>query len=571
MIRAKSVSHLLLLIAIFFPFSSFPRLGYDDPAPRDAFDDLINFIDSSPEVCDIISNTNFESARTADKVTVVTFLQNLGVVRLLEKNFFLRSNIVRTRSLLDYPWNWPWRHDKENKAVYVDLFYNQTSRGFFNEHSSNICTYLAITDQQFLQILEEVLQTANRTFSPDLNNPIIPIAGALDYLNLFSTFTVQERRLGLMLGGKKSINCWHITAMAPWYYLERNHYVDPQVQADLLELSKDIFGAPADEAELHAAERRQHELEDAYLISDKFGIGDTRIYADYPIIKKDMFCSRLGVLTTIPTAFAWKKGLKGSSLHRIKTRPQLDLLQIFDDANATKAGAPFTNTQPINFAFAILENLSAMLLEAPMGNGGHFGLGAYVRNRSPLNTFIKQKWAADVTMRSFISLEYLFPATEWRSFRIPAEEALFNSRDFLELENQAIINSNYEFLVQQITNRFIPYALQARVHPGIVFRWSSQLFYEGCDWFGFSFGTDTYVRNKEKLRHVDASAAVKRIIDQYHARYPTAYQAKLAGSIFFKIDKPDKFWTISLFADYTYMNRGIGADFSLTLNTDVSF
>lgn len=568
MIQARSFL-LLLSLVIISPLKTSAKVKTSvQEAPRDAFDDLVNFIDSSPEVCDIIGNTDFQVVRTADKLTVVTLLQNLGAIRLLEKNIFLRSNIIRTRSLLDYPWNWPWRHDKENKAVFVDLFYNQTSRAFFNEHSSNICSYLAITDPQFIQILEDVINNVRNSFADALNADEL-----LNLLNLFSTFTVQERRLGFMLGGKKAINCWHITVMAPWYYLERNHFVDDKVREDLIELSEEIFGAPANMEQVHATERQQYELEDAYLVSDKFGIGDTRIYVDYPIIKKDMFRSRLGFLVTLPTAFAWKKGLKGSLLHRIVRRPQLDLLGIVEDATTTGDGAPFSNPQPTNFAFAVLENLGAMLLDAPMGNGGHFGLGTYVRNRSPLTSFIKQKWATDVTMRSFISLEYLFPATEWRSFRVPVEEALFNERDFaVTFETpQSVINDNYAFIVQQITDRFIPYALQARVHPGIVFRWSSQLFYEGCDWFGFSFGTDTYVRNKEKLRHVDASPAVKRIIDQYHARYPIAYQAKLAGSIFFKVNKPDKFWTISLFADYTYMNRGIGADFSLTLNTDVSF
>lgn len=561
MIQAKSFLHLLLLVVI-----AFPSLSLSQSQPRDAFDDLIAFVDT-PEVCEIIGNTNFEVARTTSKAAVLTLLENIGFTRLIQDNFFLRTNVIRTRSLLDYPWNLPWRHDKDNKAVFVDLFYNQTTRAFFTEDSSNICTYLALTNEGFIQRLEDIIQSVKRNFFPALNTDQI-----LELIDLFSTFTVQERRLGLMLGGKKAINCWHITVMAPWYYLERNHFVDPQVQADLMELTDTIFGRPANLCELRANERRQHELEDAYLISDKFGIGDTRIYADYPIIKKKNLTTRLGILSTIPTAFAWKKGLKGSSLHLIKNRPYLDILQIFDDAMQTIGGAPFTNTQPLNFAFAVLENLGAMLLETPMGNGGHFGLGGYIRNRSPLTSFIKQNWATDVTMRSFISLEYLFPATEWRSFRIPVEEALFNAVNFLEPEdNQAAVNASYAFLVEQFTNRLIPYALEARVHPGIVFRWSSQMFYEGCDWFGFSFGTDTYVRNKEKLSHVNASDNVKRIIDQYHARYPTGYQAKLAGSIFFKIDKPDKFWTISLFADYTYMNRGMGADFTLTLNSDVSF
>lgn len=565
--QAKSYVCLLLLMVISQPSNP-------ETPPRDSFDDLIAFVDNNADVCEIIGNTNFDTARTVTKGFVLQVLNDVGGFALLQENFFLRSNVIRTRSLLDYPWNLPWRHDRDKKAVFVDLFYNQTSRAFFNNESSNICVYLGITQESFLNTLETVLNNiAELAQAAEVN---LNVNQYLDLLDLFSTFTVQERRLGLMLGGKRQVNCWHITALVPWYYLERNHFVNPEIQEELQELTSDIFGKPQTPAELHRSERIQHELEDQFLISDKFGIGDTRIYFDYPIIKKPKLTTRLGILTTIPTAFAWKKGLKGSHLHLFINRPFLDLLQIVSDGfNSIQNKAPFNNPQPLNFGFAALENLGAMLLETPMGNGGHFGLGVYIRNRSPLTTFIQQNWACDVTMRSFISLEYLFPATEWRSFRIPVEEALFNARDLTEgltdPASQAIVNSNYNFVVEQLTNRLFPYALQASVHPGIVFRWSSQLFYEGNECVGFSFGTDTYVRNKEKLRNVDASASVKRIIDQYHARYPTAYQAKLAGSLFFKIEKPDKFWVISLFADYTYMNKGIGADFSLTLNTDVSF
>lgn len=564
--QAKLFASLLLLIVI-SPYN-YP---VNTPTPRDTFDDLIAFIDNNSDVCEIIGNTNFERARSVTKADVLQVLNDVEGFALIQENFFLRSNVIRTRSLLDYPWTLPWRHDKDKKAVFVDLFYNQTSRAFFNHESSNICVYLALTQEGFLQRLENTLNLAKFLFLPTLN-----VDQMLDLLDLFTTFTVQERRLGLMLGGKREVNCWHITALVPWYYLERNHFVDPEIQQELEELTGDIFGRPQNLPDLHRAERMQHELEDQFLISDKFGIGDTRLYFDYPIIKKPKLTTRLGVLTTIPTAFAWKKGLKGSSLHLFKNRPFLDILQLVDDGlQAFTNNATFNNPQLLNFGFAALENLGAMLLESPMGNGGHFGLGVYIRNRSPLTSLIKQNWARAVTMRSFISLEYLFPATEWRSFRIPVEEALFNARDLTQgltdPSQQAIVNSNYAFVVEQLTNRLFPYALQARVHPGVVFRWSSQLFYEGNDCIGFSFGTDTYVRNKEKLSNVDASVSVKRIIDQYHARYPTAYQAKLAGSIFFKIEKLDKFWVISLFADYTYMNKGIGSDFSLTLNTDVSF
>jgi hypothetical protein len=393
----------------------------------------------------------------------------------------------------------------------------------------------------------------------------------LRLIDLFKTFTVQERRLGLMIGGKTKFDRWHFHIMAPWYYLERNHFVDLAVQEDLEALMADIFGAPKTPEEAELALKRQHQFEDDYLISDKFGIGDTRIYCDYPIIKNKYLSTRLGFLATIPTAFAMKKGLKGSNFKRVQFPQSLNLQELIDAAIAANTnGQPVADVQALGYALDVLSNFSAMVLESPMGNGGHLGLGGYFRNRSPLSLFIKQDWARRVYMRSFMSLEYLFPATEWRSFRVPVQEALFNERNLSETDNQTVINSNYEFILQQLNDRLFPKALQATVHPGFIFRWSSQFIYEG-NYHGFSFGTDTYVRNKESFSHIDATPLTKRIIDIDTARNPISYQSKVCASVFWKIEKPDKLWTIALMGDYTFMNTGIGADFSLVLKTNVMF
>ncbi len=194
---------------------------------RDAFDELVAFIDNSPDVCDIIETTNFNVPRTTTKTDVVNLLENAGVVNLLQENFFLRSNKIKSRSLLDYPFCWPWRHDKDKKAVFIDLFYNQTSRAFFTETSSNICTYLGLTQNSFLQTLQNII-TRTAPFFPDLD-----LKDYLPLLDLFSTFTVQERRLGLHDRRQKKDRLLDLTVMAPWYYLERNHFVNPRVQEDL--------------------------------------------------------------------------------------------------------------------------------------------------------------------------------------------------------------------------------------------------------------------------------------------------------------------------------------------------
>lgn len=539
---------------------------------HDPFDDLIAFVDSD-EGGQLLDNTTFTVTRQASKEAVITLLANLEVFPLLQENFFLRTNILRSRSLLDYPDYFPWRHDKDKRAIYIDLFFNETPRAYFDKNSGNICAYLAVASPSFIAAINNILSEARKS---DIINATDQDR-FLRLLDLFKTFTVQERRLGLMLGGKTKFDRWHFHIMAPWYYLERNHFVDQKVQDDLQALMTDIFGAPKTPQEAQLALSRQHQFEDAYLISDKFGIGDTRIYIDHPIIKKKYLSSRLGILATIPTAFAMKKGLKGSHFKRVQYPPLLDLQELVDAAHAAKAsGQPIADIQAFDYAFDILSNLSAMLLEAPLGNGGHFGLGAYVRNRSPLSSFIKQDWARRIYMRSFISLEYLFPAREWRSFRIPVNEALFNARDLSftgdsdNAEDQNIINSNYQFIQEQLNDRLFPHVSLATVYPGLIFRWTSQFIYEGNEW-GFSAGTDTYVRNKESLTNIDATPAVKHMIDIDNARSPISYQSKVCASVFKKIEKPDRLWNVGLIGDYTFMTKGIGADFTLALKANVMF
>lgn len=527
---------------------------------RDAFDDLIAFVDD-PSVADLIISSNVQTTRAPSKQSILVLLNDLEIVPLLQENFYLRTNNLNHRSLLDYPEYFPFRHDKDKRAIYFDLFYNQTSRMNFTKESSNICSYLGIFQPSFITKVQTTINLVKEVF-PDLTFDSDQILRLLD---LFQTFTVQERRLGLMIGGKTTCNKWHFHIMAPWYYLERNHFVNDAIKEDIEQLIIEAFGpstlTPAQ------AEKQQNAFIDQHLIDDKFGIGDTRIYLDYPIIKKKYWSSRAGFLATIPTAWAFKKGLKGTNLKRIINRPILNLIDVFEQALP-----PISQVSPqvINFLFAALDDLGAILLDAPLGNNGHLGIGTYIRNRSPLSAFIKQNWARRYIMRSFISLEYLFPGIEWRSFRVPANEALFNERNFSNTTDQAVVNSNFAFVEQQLTDRLFPIALQTRVSPGIIFRWSSQLGYEG-DRAGFTIGTDTYVQNKEKFSKVYGNAVTKRMIDIFNARAPLAYQSKVVGSVFGKIYKPDRLYTVALIGDYTFMNKGIGADFTLALNFDVTF
>jgi hypothetical protein len=523
----------------------------------DPLTDIIAWADD-PEIAELIDSSNIKATRTVTKKAVLDFLFQLKVPQLLQQNFFLRSNNIISRSLLDYPEYLPFRHEKDKNAVFVDLFYNQTSRGFFTKNSSNICSYLAIGNESFQEALAIFLERAEVVLETPPPNEILEI------LDLFATFTVQERRFGLMIGGKGAFNRWHIYVMTPWYYLERNHFVNDRVQDDIRELTEQLSGAGQEDA-------KEKEFADQHLISDKFGFGDTRIYFDYPLIKNKILNTRLGALATIPTAFAMKKGLRGSHFKRVINRPILDLLAIFDLGTQGK----FAQAQDVAvpFFFEALDNLSAILLDRPMGNGGHFGLGIFLKNRSPITRYIKQDWARRLIWRSFMSLEYLFPATEQRSFVLPAIIKDFTARDFDTFNypnDQAQINDNFNFLEQQITDRLFPVTYDTKVAPGWIFRSSSQLCYEG-EYSGFTLGTDTYVRTKEKFKHIFKCPGNQSLIDICNARAPFAYQSKLVASFFFKIHQPDKLWTLSFIGDYTFMFKGIGNDYLLGFNVDVIF
>ena len=65
--------------------------------------------------------------------------------------------------------------------------------------------------------------------------------------------------------------------------------------------------------------KRKRNSGDRFFISDKFGIGDTRIYADYPLAKGKYIHMRLGFLTTLSTLSLLKKGFVELILDNLNT------------------------------------------------------------------------------------------------------------------------------------------------------------------------------------------------------------------------------------------------------------
>jgi hypothetical protein len=220
-----------------------------------------------------------------------------------------------------------------------------------------------------------------------------------------------------------------------------------------------------------------------------------------------------------------------------------------------------------NFFIGTLDHLSANLLETPLGNDGHFGLGGYLENDLGLSRFIPRPWADQIFWVNKMYGEYMFPAHEKRFFVKRADPAAFAARDF---NNPAQGDSNLAFLDQELVNRFYPYVYTTMVYPGFNFEWTSKFSYEARNG-GMSIGNDIWMEGKERLGDIKSCGQSLTNIDKSAGEKPIAFQSKVFASIFLKANRPTRLWTVSFYGDYTYASQGIGKDFTATLGLEINF
>lgn len=530
---------LVCIISFLFCYSQLYAMSFED-----SLDDLL--LNNQA----FFDDNNSNALRAAPPLPeIVVLLNQFGLISLLEEELFEKSYTLNKRDLLDYPlFMFPWKHPG-CKTMGYQFFYNQTSSMYFSADCSKISAYLAVSSNQFIEKLQAVLQeirdSTNSDFNPDQ---------AIEILTLMQHFTVQERRLGLMFNYEQKLDDWRFRFYFPFYLRERNHFVSDQVRAALNRIINPVFGSSsADEEEIFAEE---------HLIDDRLGLGDCRFEFDRTVCCFPTFKARMGFFTTVPTAFAFSKGLIGSDFEPPKVRPFLDIQALFDD-DAGKAAIAQENAQ--EYLLAALDNLSAMLLDTSLGNNGHFGIGWLMKTKSCLSKFVSRPWAESIKLRSRLSLELLLPAIERRYFTRTNNLNDFTSRNF---SDDSEGNDNYNFLVQKLTERLFPYTAPAKVFPGLIFRSTSRGVYESNDW-SFFVGSDMYVRSPERITDVYCLDFCD--IDIKNAQRPTTYQSKVLAGVAWRRCGCDKEWIYSFNADTTVLSSGIGLDFTLTFNIDVTF
>jgi len=489
-------------------------------------------------------------SRQINPVDVMVILNLLGVPTILQEPLFLHTNILNKRSLLDQPIFEPDRPEFPGKWVLgVNAFARKTTRSNFTRGSDKLESWLALTQASLIAKLEDAIDSANM-LSPGADVDIAQI------FSLFENMTVEERQVGFMLHCMKRWRNVTLRVMAPLYYLESNFSLTKEEQDEVGR----VLGV------LEPEEERR--FRKAHFISDKIGLGDTRVEVDGTVLNRPSFKLRCGGQATVPTAFTWGGGFLGSRFAKPSTLPIFELDPIF---NAIENPSMESEREAINilrdFLLDAFDRVAADLIDVPLGNNGHLGLGVYMRGRTPLSAYMNTWFAERVKLANRISLEVFVPAREKRFYINKIDEIAFGNRNFQDLDMAA---ENVQFLKEQAIARLFLRAFDTKIIPGVIFRWTSGMYYKG-DMFGFNLGTDYWLQNKARIASINVSQKTLQEIDIPKAKQPVAQQSKIFGALIFKHKTDRCTWFFSLNADASLNTKGLGQDYSVALNFESSF
>ncbi|MFI5333123.1 MAG: hypothetical protein ACHQVS_03405 [Candidatus Babeliales bacterium] len=487
-------------------------------------------------------------------------LVNFNAHKILQNELFLRTNDLNTRDIIYSPLFIRQKEDNYyfDSIVGLHLFYNQTHRMNFTKDSTSINSYLAISEPNLLDAIKEsvaIIQKLNIGFNID----------PINILPLFDNATIQERKVGLMATMEKNWGRYSLRGIVPLYWVERNLFLTDKEQK-AIEQELGVLG-----------KEDQDEFAENHLISDKLGFGDSLVTFDALILNTDDYKigTRLGLVATVPTAWAFKKGLKGSNFPKSDAMPQFNFGELFAQVGAQNADEVMQN-----LLFPVVDHLAANILDVDLGNKGHFGLGGIMRNEIPWRHYVNHPWVHNLKWTSSLSLQYMFPNKEKRYYIQKSDVAAFdalnlNNRSIDEIQEQILADPEYaEQVVNLLQTEFVetlyPFVFKTSVFPGVVFQWTPRLMYEGRR-LGFDAGADFWIQGPEHLRNINKTPQCPTDLNIDIATKPTAYQTKVLASLFYTGYRDTHDIVVSLNGDKTIQSSGIGKDFTVTLNIEANF
>lgn len=490
---------------------------------------------------DDTDNSNWSPNQTRCTQTPVTIMEILAefpqFFTVLESDFYRHTNPINKRRILDLPYftlhtdypfcakTWQYR---------AELLFNQTLRQYFTQDSSSIDSYININ----IDSLED--------FINDLDTGL-DIPKVVEVVN---GTRLQERRLALMLGAFKVFDCVSFEIKAPLLYQIRNFFLN---EAEQDAITAALNKEHSSETELEFAQQ--------HLISDRIGLGDTRINLGY-VWANDCTLSLIGGLqTTLATAaiLTTNKGIYGTHFKKEAPAPMLNLLEL---ANLAFPGTECTNQtlaleEVTSFFNQVLDRLSAMTLEDDLGMGRHCGFGLFYEHELAVTN--------NVTFRSQGNCEYIVPSWEKRFYIQQKDIARIEQIKNDDPTDEVLAEANLNYIDQVIVQTLFPTMYNTRVSPGFIFNWSGAVSGTiGNNW-NTTCGYDFWMQSQEKLGKIDAPASVLPLLKVDISKKPAAYQNKFFIIIDYEHSYERFDWCCSMNFDTTFLNSGVGKDFNIGL------
>lgn len=558
----------------------------DDVVPSFDFAQDLN----DPSADAFLDNTEFKTTKAINPVDVLQILLDFKAPCLLAHNLYTHTYPLNKKSIIDVPAFFPYQDYKRKSTFGMSLFLNQTWRMFFNSHCDGIQAYMAVCSPTLLQRMSECVQCV-RPIAPNFN--IDPMTT----FPLFRNIAVQDRQVGTMFHGDKQFKSCNLHVHVPVLYQERNYYMT-QDERDCIEkafgavVTPSSCGAKAQaETDAQAAQCLQQSCSDSpshvgmkkdknnpvdmafvqnHLIGDQFGIGDTRIHLDWDLIRRHYYNLAFGMVVTVPTAFAFKKGLFGSSYENSCVPKDFNIANVVALASSGDADAATALGQAV--ALGALDQMSRNLLDTSLGYGKHLGLGLSYKTMGRLSYIIKRPWAHNVKMRSRMILQYYFPGTEMRAFvedKNPADYSLDAfDRDSIDTD-PVYAQEKLDFINRKFIEELYPFRFRTQVRPGFIFQSTSGYYYESRAW-KIQLVTDFWARTGEDFGTICIPPGTPPLAIAC-AKRPAAYQSRMGCLVAYSIPCVSSTWTISLYGDKTYWSSGIGKDLNIVFNVECNF
>lgn len=440
--------------------------------------------------------------RAGGGATSVPFLTSLGLQDLLKTPLYLRTNPIMRVPLLDLPMFQKFvNYHKPGNQFEVFPFYTQTYEENFYKNHTHIDSYIDLRNPNFMSTLD----AAVTPLGLDINIPQI--------LPLFYNLKLQERRTGFMPQYIKNFDTWSFLVRVPVYYQEHNLYLTPEEQEAIN--NNPLFQQSAGEDYMQFA--RQH------LICDALGVGDTRLMFEFFVYDHPTYQWGCGLRLTLPTGFTFKKGLYGSAFPKDKAAPNLDISDIVTTEFLETGQLTSQQTQEVvNFSESVLDRLSTILLNQPMGNGHHLGIGIF--------SHAHMRFSSWISLGSLTQIEILMPCGTSRFFYLGPDIAAYNAFDWSEAGQNTQIPEKLKYFNTQLQKKFFPPLYSCMVFPGLILQNTTALLFEGEFW-NKTIGSDLWFQTPEHVWDVQVPAQAAPFLDVDKSKMGGGYQAKIWGSL----------------------------------------